>query len=134
MVVTSTDGSSAVAYNAATVYPAGPTGTTSAPVVSVLAPDISAENADWQTPYTFSVVYQDPAMVSIASLAGSSVQVKPPTGRRSPRRRSARRFWATRTHWVTPRRFMVTYQITPPGGNWYAAPPGTTPSSSAGRR
>ncbi|MGO9465132.1 MAG: Ig-like domain-containing protein, partial [Isosphaeraceae bacterium] len=124
VVVTSTDGSSAVAYNAATVYPASPTGTTSAPVVSVLAPELSAENADWQTPYTFSVVYQDPGMVSIASLAGSSVQVKPPNGPAVTAQETGTQLLGNTDALGDATTIIATYQITPPGGNWYAAAPG----------
>ncbi len=121
VVVTSTDGSSAFAYDAASVYPASPSGATSAPVVSVLAPDISAENADWETPYTFSVVYQDPAMVSLASLAGSSVQVKPPNGPAVTALEIGTQRLGSTDALGDATTILVTYQITPPAGNWYAA-------------
>ncbi len=125
VIVTSTDGSSAVAYNAATVYPAGPTGATSAPVVSLLAPDVGSENADWLTPYTFSVVYQDSTMVSYASLSGSTVEVQPPTGPAITATQINTQVLGDTDAQGDGTTLIVTYEITPPGGNWYAAPPGT---------
>jgi hypothetical protein len=125
VVVTSTDGSAAVSYNAATVYPAGPTGSTSAPVVSLLAPDISSENADWQTPYTLSLVYQDAGMVSFASLAGSTVQVQPPTGSAINAEEVGTQVLGSTDAQGDGSTIVVTYELMPPGGKWYAAPPGT---------
>ncbi|MFI5460676.1 MAG: Ig-like domain-containing protein, partial [Isosphaerales bacterium] len=125
VVVTSTDGNSAAAYSAATVYPTGPTGATSAPVVSLLAPNISSENADWLTPYTFSVVYQDSAMVSFASLAGSTVQVQPPTGPAITAQEISTQILGSTDVEGDGSTTVVTYELTPPTGNWYAAPPGT---------
>ncbi len=125
VIVTSTDGSSAVAYDSATVYTAGPTVATSAPVVSLLAPDVNAENADWLTPYTFSVVYQDSAMVSYASLSGSTVEVKPPTGASISASEIGTQVLGSTDEDGDGTTLIVTYEITPPGGNWYAAPPAT---------
>jgi len=125
VVVTSTDGSAGVSYNGATVYPAGPTVSASAPVVSVLAPDISSENADWQTPYTFNVVYQDAAMVSLASLAGSMVHVQLPTGPAIAAQEIGEQILGSTDTLGDGSTIIATYQITPPAGNWYAAPPGT---------
>ena len=125
VVLTSTDGSTAVAYSSAIVYPAGPTGSTAAPVVSLVAPDISSENADQQTPYTFSVVYQDTAMVSFASLAGSTVQIQPPTGSPITAQEVDTQVLGSTDSHGDGSTIVVTYEVAPPGGNWYAAPPGT---------
>ncbi len=125
VVVSRADGSSASAYDTAVVYPAGPNGSTPAPAVNVLAPNVDAGNADWVAPYTFSVVYQDTAMVSAASVAGSSVQVQPPSGPALNAQAISTQVLGTTDSQGNGTTIIVTYEFLPTGGNWYAAPPGT---------
>jgi putative transposon-encoded protein len=124
VVVVSIDGSTASSYSGATVYNPGPTGSTPAPVASVLAPGVNSENADWETPYTFSVVYQDSALVSTASLTGGTVAVQPPSGSVISAQAIGKQVLGTTDARGDGSTIVVTYEFTPPGGNWYAAPPG----------
>ncbi len=124
VIVTSASGSSAAAYNSATIYPAGPAGATPAPVVTLLAPNVTAVNADWLSPYTFSLVYQDAAMVSYSSLSGSTVEVKTPTGTVIPASEISTQALGSTDQNGDATTLIVTYEITPPSGNWYAAAAG----------
>ena len=63
-------------------------------------------------------------MISYASLAGSTVQVQPPTGSAiTAQEISAQVLGPFRMHRSDSSTIVVTYEFVPPAGNWYAAPP-----------
>ncbi len=119
----SPDGSTAGTYGTAIVYPAAPAG--AGPTASLVAPDITGENADWLSTDTFAVAYQAAGMISAASLAGATVTVLPPAGPALSARAIATQAVGSASALGDAATIVVTYQITPPGGNWYAAPQGT---------
>ena len=80
VLVVSNDGSIVSSYGAVTVSPAPVGGPTAGPTAALEAGDVDAGNAVGMTPYTFSLTFQDGGRISAASLAGSTVQVQPPSG------------------------------------------------------
>jgi hypothetical protein len=102
------------------------TADTSPPTASLSAPGVTASNASSLNPYDFTVTYTDNTAVAVSSLPGTVVQVSPPGGV-AP---IAATVISTQTTGLTDavgnaRGFIVTYQITPPGGSWSAADNGT---------
>ena len=99
-----------------------PTSDTTPPTAVLSAADVHNDNTD--NLYTFTIAYSDPSFVKQSTVAGAVVQVQPPTG-------PAITATVASTAYSTPQdsdgdaeTITVTYQITPPGGDWNAAPTG----------
>jgi hypothetical protein len=105
----------------------GLTGTdTTPPMATLNAPNVTGNNAALLNPYTFTVAYSDPVLVSGASLSGTVVQVQPPGGGALINATAV----STMSSGVQDGMGdalteTVTYQFTPPGGDWSSAPNGT---------
>ena len=99
---------------------------TTLPTASLAAPDVTVSNALSLNPYTFTITYTDNTAVAKASLAGSVVVVQPPFGGApiTATVLSTTPTGAIDTAGDAPTE-VLTYQITPPGGSWTAAPEGT---------
>ena len=106
------------------MYSEGPTGSTFGALGERARAEVSSENADWVSPYTFSVVYQDAGEASAASLIGSTVQVQPPSGSAISAEAISTQVLGTTDLEGDGTTIIVTYQFVPPGG-LYAALPGT---------
>jgi hypothetical protein len=107
-------------------YQHAATADTKPPTATSSAPGVTSSNASTLNPYTFTITYQDNTAVAASSLAGVVVDVSPP-GAGAPITAIA-----TSTKAVGPtdpfgnaQEFVVTYQITPPGGSWTTADNGT---------
>jgi hypothetical protein len=64
-------------------------------------------------------------MISYASLAGSTVQVQPPTGSAITAQEISTQILGRTDAQGDGSTIVVTYEFVPPAGNWYAASPGT---------
>ena len=99
---------------------------TALPTATLAVADVTAANAAALNPYMFTITFKDNQAVATASLAGSIVVVQPPAGGAPI---SATVVGTTPSGAIdsagdAPSE-LVTYQITPPGGNWTTAPEGT---------
>ncbi len=105
---------------------AGPTASLSASNIAV--GDYGAKS------YTFTITYASAAAISAASLAGSVVDVIPPTGLGGPITATVAATVANgpTDPWGDAQSFTVTYTITPPGGSWTSADNGTYSISLGG--
>ncbi len=99
---------------------------TTPPTAVLSAPAVTAANAGSLNPYTFTVTYADDTAIALSSLAGAVVDVSPPGGA-APITASV-----VSTSPMGPtdalgdaHGFLVSYEITPPGGTWSAADNGT---------
>ncbi len=95
---------------------------------------VSNGNATLLNPYTFTITYTSNAAISAASLAGSVVEVIPPSGLGGPITASVVSTVANghTDPWGDAQSFTVTYTITPPGGSWTSADNGTYTVSLGG--
>ena len=107
-------------------YEIGPAVDKTPPTASLSASVVNVTNASTLNPYTFTITYTDNLAVKKSSLATAVVQVTQP-GNGSPLN-------ATLVSTVPQgntdaagdaQGFVVTYQITPPGGSWSEADDGT---------
>ena len=107
-------------------YQSGPAIDTQAPTASLAAAVVDASSAAALNPYTFTITYADNVGIKATSLAATVVRVDAP-GAGSP-------IAATVLSSVPQgssdaagdaQAFVVTYQITPPGGAWTEADDGT---------
>ena len=99
---------------------------TSPPTASLSAPEVTASNASSLNPYDFTITYSDNTAVAVSSMPGVVVQVSPPGGA-APITATVISTQATGSTDAVgnAQEFVVTYQITPPGGSWSAADSGT---------
>ena len=90
------------------------------------ATNVTGSNAGSETPYTFELVFSDTNLVDASSLAGSTVEVAPPTGSTiTATMVGSPTTSGTANALGDAAGLTVTYQITPPGGDWGTAPAGT---------
>jgi hypothetical protein len=99
---------------------------TKAPTPVLQASSVTSSNASALNPYKFSVTYSDNVAVAVPTLPGAVIQVLPP-GSLAPIPASVE---GTAPVGTTDgigdaQSFVVTYQITPPGGAWTSADNGT---------
>jgi hypothetical protein len=107
-------------------YQSGPAVDTQAPTATLAATDVDASNASTLNPYTFTITYADNLAIKATSLAGTVVRVGLP-GSGSP---IAATVLSTVPQGSSDaagdaQAFVVTYQITPPGGPWTESDDGT---------
>ena len=95
------------------------------PTATLEATGVTSANAGSLDPYHFSITYSSKVAIWATSLAGAVVQVMPPTG-------AAIASTVVSSVPVGPTdisgnasEFVLTYQITPPGGAWTLADDGT---------
>jgi hypothetical protein len=95
------------------------------PTVLLSAPDVNGSNFDSLNPYTFSITYSDTDGVDRSSIWGAGIEVRPPVGSLL----YAKPVSITPSGPIDSRgdapRETATYQLTPPGGSWGTAPPGS---------
>jgi Bacterial Ig-like domain/Calx-beta domain len=107
-------------------WQSGPAIDTQAPTATLAATTVDASNASALNPYTFTITYADNLAIKATSLAATVVQVVVPGGG-SP---LAATVLSSVPQGSTDaagdaQAFVVTYQITPPGGAWTQADDGT---------
>jgi uncharacterized repeat protein (TIGR03803 family) len=92
--------------------------------VTLEAPDITPSNAAQQNPYTFDLAFQDEKLVNYQSVLATTILVQPPTG---PALTAQLQGVVGSNPDASNNSADMTavYHITPPGGNWAAAPAGT---------
>ena len=94
---------------------------------------MSASNASTLNPYSFSVKYADNTAIGASSLVGAVVDVIPPGGGAAITVRVVSTSSVGSTDSLGDAQgFVVTYQITPPGGTWTAADNGIYAVTPAG--
>ena len=93
------------------------------PTASVSAPNVTAAGS---TTYNFTITYADNVAIAASTLAGATVQVIPPAGMApiTATVKSMKSNGATNALGDASG-FVVSYQITPPGGSWTASDNGT---------
>lgn len=123
IVIVSSDGSTATVYDPMSVYQ--PLLANQPPTASVLAPDVTTENADYLAPYTFDIVYQSSSSISASSLPNSTIEIVPPDQPPLVARQIAVQSLGAVDAFGDAPTIVATYQVLPPGGNWAAAPSGT---------
>jgi len=99
---------------------------TQAPTATLQAVNVTSNNAGSLNPYSFTITFADNVAIDVASLSGAVVQVDPP-GATAPITAtvvSTAAVGNTDSYGDAPS-FVVTYQITPPGGSWTSADNGT---------
>ena len=105
---------------------------TTAPTATLQATNVTSSNATSLNPYTFTITYSDNVAISVFTLPGSTVQVV--TSGIAP---ISATVVSTTSVGSTDalgdaQGFIVTYQITPPGGSWTAQDNGTYTVSLGG--
>ncbi len=92
---------------------------TQAPTATLQAGSVTAGNASALNPYTFTITYSDNVAVAVSTLSNAVVEVLPP-GSGVPISANVEGIVAVgATDGIgNAVSFVVTYQITPPGGSW----------------
>src|SRR5262249_30294844 len=97
-----------------------------APLATLSAANVTV--ADYgQTTYEFTVTYSSDAGIDAATVPGPVLTVTPPSGLGGPITATVVSMVANglTDPWGNAQSFTVTYQITPPGGQWTSADNGT---------
>jgi len=97
-----------------------------APTATLQADDVTSSNAASLNPYVFTITFSDSVAIEATSLSGAVVEVVPP-GQTAPVPATV---VSTQSSGATDslgdaQSFVVTYQITPPGGAWTSTDDGT---------
>jgi hypothetical protein len=98
---------------------------TQAPTATLNAATVTNANASALNPYTFTITYSDNVAVSLASLSNAVVVVLPPSGAPIAATVVSIQASGATDGAGNAASFVVTYQITPPGGSWTVADDGT---------
>lgn len=90
-----------------------------APGATLQAPAVTAGNASTLNPYTFTITYSDNLAVAVWTLSNASVEIIPP-GSAAPISATVQSITAVGATdgMGDAASFVVTYQLTPPGGSW----------------
>jgi len=92
---------------------------TQAPTATLQAAAVTSSNA---TSYTFTITYSDNVAVAVTTLSDAVVQILPPgSGAPIPATVESTVAVGTTDGMGNAHSFIVTYQITPPGGAWASA-------------
>ena len=99
---------------------------TQSPTAALQASAVTGANAAALNPYTFTITYSDNVALAFSTLSNAQVQVVPP-GLAAPISATVVNTMAVGSSDVLGNApsFIVTYQITPPGGSWSPADNGT---------
>jgi hypothetical protein len=99
---------------------------TQAPTANLKATAVTGSNAFTLNPYTFTITYSDNVAVAVSTLSDAEVEVLPPgTAAPIPATLESVAAVGTADGIGNAKSFIVTYQITPPGGAWTSADVGT---------
>jgi len=98
---------------------------TTPPMATLQATSVTSSNAGSLDPYTFSITFSDNVAVSAVTLPGALVQVIPPAGTAITATVVTTSPVGSTDALGNAQEFVVTYQITPPGGTWALADNGT---------
>jgi hypothetical protein len=95
--------------------------------VSLNAPDVTDANASSEVPYSLQMTFQSSstALVSGQSVTAATVQVQAPNGETLTAKLVSTALSGNTDGQGNASTIAATYQITPPGGSWTAAPVGT---------
>ncbi len=96
---------------------------TTPPTAALVAAGVTSTSAP--DPYTFTVTYADNIGIAVSSLAGAVVQVTPPGGGPITAGVASTKAVGLTDPSGNAKSFVVTYEITPPGGTWSATDDGT---------
>ncbi len=111
------------------------TADTTPPTASLNAPAVTVASSGSQTTYDFSITFSDNVAIAATTLAGSVVEIVPPGGGAPITATVIETSASGSTDQLGDApRFVVTYQITPPGGAWTAADVGTYSVTLGGAR
>ena len=109
------------------------TADTTAPTATLVAPGVTSSNASALNPYTFTVTYADNVAISMSSLPGAVVSVLPPGGGAAIAATAiSMQANGTTDPFGNAQGFVITYEITPPGGAWSSSDNGTYQVSLGG--
>jgi uncharacterized protein with GYD domain len=128
-----------------TVYVTGPDGQTASVTTSEVtvaanplsatlsAVDVGDANAPSETPYNFTITFQDNGgLISSRSVSGTTVQVVPPGSTAITATLVSTQLSGTADNDGDASTITANYQITPPGGSWTGAPIGIYSVNLAG--
>ncbi|HEV3437152.1 MAG TPA: choice-of-anchor Q domain-containing protein, partial [Gemmata sp.] len=114
-------------------YQANAQADTQDPTATLHAGSVTSGNASALNPYTFTITYSDNVAVAVSTLSNAVVEVLPP-GSGAPISANVEGIVAVgATDGIgNAVSFVVTYQITPPGGSWTSADNGNYTVSLGG--
>ncbi len=103
---------------------------TTAPTAALTATGVTSTSAP--NPYQFEVTYTDNLAIAATTLAGAVVSVTPPGGKPITATVVSTAAVGSTDPFGDAKSFVVTYEITPPGGAWSASDNGTYTVSLGG--